>query len=195
MPAAPCIWMAWSMIWQQRSGTMAFTALTHTRASALPRVSIALAASAPSGAWPRSRCGPGEMTSMFLPRFASFLPKASRLMPRSTIISMARSAAPMERMQWWMRPGPRRTCEISKPAALAEQDVLLRHAHVVEADVHVAVRARRRRRTRASGRRSHARGVHRHQDLRLLLVGVGVGAGACTIVIMILQRGSPAPEM
>ena len=36
--------MAWSMIWQTRSGTMALTTLTHTRASALPMMSMALAA-------------------------------------------------------------------------------------------------------------------------------------------------------
>ena len=43
-PVAPWIWIAWSMIWQTRSGTIALTALTHTRASALPSTSIALAA-------------------------------------------------------------------------------------------------------------------------------------------------------
>ena len=25
MPVAPCIWIAWSMIWEMRSGTIAFT--------------------------------------------------------------------------------------------------------------------------------------------------------------------------
>ena len=43
-PVAPCIWIASSMMAQTRSGTSAFTALTHTRASALPIVSIAFAA-------------------------------------------------------------------------------------------------------------------------------------------------------
>ena len=44
MPVAPCIWIAWSMIRQTRSGTMALTMLTQTRASWLPSTSIALAA-------------------------------------------------------------------------------------------------------------------------------------------------------
>ncbi|MCY1380523.1 hypothetical protein D9M69_683530 [compost metagenome] len=43
------------------------------------------------------------------------LPKATRLLSRLHISSSARSAAPMERMQWWMRPGPRRPWAISKP--------------------------------------------------------------------------------
>ena len=29
--------------------------------------------------------------------------------------SSARSATPIARMQWWMRPGPRRACEMAKP--------------------------------------------------------------------------------
>src|SRR5207248_11320215 len=44
MPVAPCIWIAWSMILQVRSGTMAFTMLTQIRASLLPSTSIAFAA-------------------------------------------------------------------------------------------------------------------------------------------------------
>ena len=56
-----------------------------------------------------------EITSTFLPSWAIFFPKASRDKPRLTIISNAASAAPMDLMQWWMRPGPRRSCEISKP--------------------------------------------------------------------------------
>ena len=44
MPVAPCIWIAWSMMRQARSGTMALTIETQTRASLLPSTSIALAA-------------------------------------------------------------------------------------------------------------------------------------------------------
>lgn len=33
----------------------------------------------------------------------------------STISCSALSALPMRRMQWWIRPGPRRPCAISKP--------------------------------------------------------------------------------
>ena len=62
-------------------------------------------------------------------------------------------------------------------AALAEQHVLLRHAHVGEAQVHVAVRRVvvaehvHRAEDLDAGR------VHRHEDLRLALVRRAVGAG------------------
>ena len=56
-----------------------------------------------------------EMISTLPPSQTSCLPKALRDRPRSTIKSSAFSAAPMLRMQWWMRPGPNRSCEISKP--------------------------------------------------------------------------------
>ena len=35
---------------------------------------------------------------------------------RSTIISSARSATPIARIAWWMRPGPSRACAIAKPS-------------------------------------------------------------------------------
>ena len=47
---------------------------------------------------------------------ASFEPKASRMLARSHIISIARSQVPIARMQWWMRPGPSRSWAITKPA-------------------------------------------------------------------------------
>ncbi len=43
-------------------------------------------------------------------------PKATREVARSHISLSARSAAPIERMQWWMRPGPRRAWAIMKPS-------------------------------------------------------------------------------
>mmetsp|Transcript_116982 Transcript_116982/g.331442 ORF Transcript_116982/g.331442 Transcript_116982/m.331442 type:complete len:242 (-) Transcript_116982:374-1099(-) len=47
--------------------------------------------------------------------FARSFPKAVRLCARWIIASRACSAVPMVRMQWWIRPGPRRPCAISKP--------------------------------------------------------------------------------
>ena len=38
-----------------------------------------------------------------------WLPNAWRVVERRIIISKARSATPIERMQWWIRPGPKRT--------------------------------------------------------------------------------------
>ena len=47
---------------------------------------------------------------------ASLPPNASRVFARRHIISIARSAVPIARMQWWMRPGPSRSWAITKPA-------------------------------------------------------------------------------
>ena len=40
----------------------------------------------------------------------------SRLTARRHIRSNARSQMPIQRMQWWMRPGPSRSCAMVKPA-------------------------------------------------------------------------------
>ena len=47
---------------------------------------------------------------------ASLPPNASRSWARLHISSKARSAEPIARMQWWMRPGPSRSWAIAKPA-------------------------------------------------------------------------------
>ena len=68
------------------------------------------------------------------------------------------------------------------------------HADIVEDDVHVAVR---RVDIAEDGHRAddvHAGRVGGHQDLRLAQVRRGLGL-VWTMAIMILQRGSPAPEM
>ena len=107
--------MASSMISHTRTGTIAFTALTQMRASALPVRSIARAARSTISRIASISMRALAITSVFLPRRASGLPNASRLSPRRTISSSAFSAAPIERMQWWMRPGPSRSWLISKP--------------------------------------------------------------------------------
>ncbi len=112
---APWTWIASSTIWQVRSGTIAFTALTHTRASALPSSSIAFAAVSTIRRIASISMRAFAITSGFLPRYAIGLPNASRLRPRFTSSSSAFSAAPTERMQWWMRPGPSRSWLISNP--------------------------------------------------------------------------------
>lgn len=45
----------------------------------------------------------------------SFFPKVSLSAARWHMISKAVSAAPMDLMQWWIRPGPSRPCAISNP--------------------------------------------------------------------------------
>ena len=43
------------------------------------------------------------------------LPNGLRAWARRHISSRARSAAPIVRMQWWMRPGPRRAWAMANP--------------------------------------------------------------------------------
>ena len=50
------------------------------------------------------------------PRVATGLPKVSRDAARWHISSSARSAAPIVRMQWWIRPGPSRAWAIMNPS-------------------------------------------------------------------------------
>ena len=54
--------------------------------------------------------------SMMLLRSAIRLPNVVRLSARLHSSSSARSAAPIERMQWWMRPGPRRAWLMANPS-------------------------------------------------------------------------------
>ena len=53
--------------------------------------------------------------SWISPFWATRVPNVERSSERRIMHSSARSATPMERMQWWMRPGPRRAWEMAKP--------------------------------------------------------------------------------
>ena len=99
MPVAPWIWIAWSMIWQARSGIIAFAMLTQTRASRLPSRSIAFAALSTIRRIASISQRARAMTSRFLPSCDSGRPKALRALPRFTIRSSATSALPIVRMQ------------------------------------------------------------------------------------------------
>mmetsp|Transcript_12763 Transcript_12763/g.37201 ORF Transcript_12763/g.37201 Transcript_12763/m.37201 type:complete len:293 (-) Transcript_12763:309-1187(-) len=48
-------------------------------------------------------------------RAAKGLPKATLFIALCAMVAKARSICPMQRMQWWMRPGPSLRCAISKP--------------------------------------------------------------------------------
>jgi len=76
-----------------------------------------------------------------------------------------------------MRPGPSRPCHL-EAAAAAEDHVVLGHAHVVEADVHVAVRGVVVAVDLHAAQDLHALGPGRHQDLGVALVLVGLRVGA-----------------
>ena len=85
------------------------------RAALLPTVSIMYAAFSTS----RRACSmpmrASAMRSSVTVCSAIGLPKATRRLTRRHMASRARSATPITRMQWWIRPGPRRPWAISKP--------------------------------------------------------------------------------
>ena len=83
------------MILQTRSGTIALTALIHTLASVLPRVSMAFAARSTIILMASISVRARAMISVLPPSLASGLPNASRVSPRRHIRSSAFSAAPM----------------------------------------------------------------------------------------------------
>ena len=86
------------------------------RAARLPAVSIFQAACRVSSrAWSTS-IRDRAMKSWMNCFSASLPPKASRSLARRHISSIARSAVPIARMQWWIRPGPSRSWAITKPA-------------------------------------------------------------------------------
>ncbi len=85
-------------------------------AALLPAMSIIHAAFSVSRRAMSIRQRASAMRSCVTPCSAIVLPNATReLEARLHISSSARSARPIRRMQWWMRPGPRRPCAISKP--------------------------------------------------------------------------------
>ena len=75
------------------------TALTQTRAASLPNSSIAFAAVKTIRRIDSISILALAITSMFFPKLAIGFPKASRVNPRLTIISIARSAAPIDLIQ------------------------------------------------------------------------------------------------
>ena len=85
------------------------------RAALLPTVSIMYAAFKVSKRACSISMRELAISAMIDPCSANFFPKATRLSTRLHIVSSARSATPIARMQWWIRPGPRRPWAISKP--------------------------------------------------------------------------------
>ncbi len=115
MPAPPKICIAQSITWQAIDGATTLIIAISAFAPLLPATSIIQAAlSVSRRAWSimQRACA---MRSRVTPCSASGRWKATRLMARLHISSSERSARPIRRMQWWMRPGPRRPCAISKP--------------------------------------------------------------------------------
>ena len=107
--------MAQSMTWQAMLGATTLIMAISLRATLLPAMSISQAALSVSRRAMSMRQRASAMRSCVTVCWATLLPKAMRELARLHISSSARSARPIRRMQWWMRPGPRRPWAISKP--------------------------------------------------------------------------------
>ena len=114
-PAAPCAWIAQSTTKFSIAGAATLIIAISRRAALLPSRSIL------SAAFRVSRRAWSIMMRQLAMRSSQIdcseigLPNATREDRRLQMRSSSRSATPMLRMQWWMRPGPRRACAISKP--------------------------------------------------------------------------------
>ncbi len=107
--------MAQSITWQAMLGASTLIMAISFCATLLPTVSIFQAAFSTMKRAESIMMRASAMRSRVTPCSAIVRPKATRCVARLHIFSSARSAWPMRRMQWWMRPGPRRPCAISKP--------------------------------------------------------------------------------
>jgi len=170
-PVAPCIWIASSTILHARIGTIAFTALTHTRASSLPSSSIAFAAVRTILRIDSISMRAVAIVPVFRPRW------------RSVVRSPAGKRAPLHhQLQGSLRsthrthavmdpPGCQAELGNLEPRPLAQQDVAVGNTHAREPDVHVTVRrivvAEHIHRTDALD----TRGVHGHEKPRLAETG------------------------
>ncbi len=117
---------------------------------------------------------------------------------RRHISSSARSAMPISRMQWWIRPGPSRACAIAKPPpSLADQ--VLGAAPRTSSNVTSAwppCVAVGRSRTRCMPRSTVTPGVSRGtQDHALLVVRLAVRVGLAHHDEDPAVAGSSRPEM
>jgi hypothetical protein len=137
-----------------------------------------------------------EITSRFLPSLAIGLPKASTG-PCALDHQFQRNLGFADGAHAVVDPArPEAHLRNLEAAAFAEQHILLRHTDIVEAQMHVAMRGM-----------IFAEHLHRAEDFHAGRVGIGTricdccfdgaafGSLVLTITIMILQRGSPAPEM
>ncbi len=114
-PAPPWIWMAASITFWAMLGATTLICEISLIAPLAPTVSIIHAALSVSSRACSIAMRAFATRRALPPSCARGLPKATRLSARAHRSSSARSAAPITRMQWWMRPGPRRPCAISKP--------------------------------------------------------------------------------
>ena len=104
------------MTFSATCGAATLIAAISTRACRLPTVSISHAVFSVSRRTISSSIRDSAIQSWMLAFSATGLPNVVRSSARRQSSSSARSAMPIERMQWWMRPGPSRAWEIMKPS-------------------------------------------------------------------------------
>ena len=126
IPAAPCAWIALSITHSAIAGVPILMAWISECAPLLPTVSISQAVLSTSSLACSIRTRDSAIQPWMTLCSASGPPNAVRVATRRHISSSARSAAPISRMQWWMRPGPSRAWAIAKPVALAGDQVVRR---------------------------------------------------------------------
>src|SRR5690348_6774062 len=119
-PPPPCAWMARSITHCAIAGVTILIAWISACAPLLPTVSISHAVLSTSSRACSIRTLDSAIQSWITPCSARGLPNAVRLTARRHMSSRARSAAPISRMQWWMRPGPSRACAIANPVPSPE---------------------------------------------------------------------------
>ncbi len=112
----PCTWIARSITFRAMFGAATLIAAISVRAWRLPTVSISHAAFSVSSRAISISMRDSAIQSCTFPRVATGWPNVTRETALRHIASSARSAAPIERMQWWMRPGPSRAWAIMKPS-------------------------------------------------------------------------------
>src|SRR6185503_8334093 len=104
-PPAPCSCRQRSTTLELMFGTATLIMAICWRASLLPNLSIAHAALRTSRRAMSISMRMSATWALVTPISEMRWPKATRLLARLMAISSARSATPIARMQWWMRPG------------------------------------------------------------------------------------------
>ena len=131
-PPPPWTWIARSMTFSATCGAATLIAAISVRACLLPTVSISHAVLSVSRRAISISIRDSAIQSCTFARVATGAPKVTRSDARRHISSSARSAAPIVRMQWWMRPGPSRAWAIRKPSPSPAIRFAAGHAHVLE---------------------------------------------------------------
>jgi hypothetical protein len=117
MPSAPCTWMARSSTRSSTPATKNLMSEICSRASYSPFWSMVQAARSTIRRAASISARLSAIHACTICLVPSALPGwICRAAARAHMSSKARSQMPIQRMQWWMRPGPSRSCAMRKPA-------------------------------------------------------------------------------